>query len=113
MTRPRPSGAPDPEETDPEETDPSLVRERTELAWHRTGIAFAALGGTVLKTAPAIGFVILAISVPLFLLGRTSRRATGPQQRRSLLLITIAVTAVSLAALAIAFADSHRQFLTQ
>ncbi len=103
--RPDPADT-DPEDIDPEDADPSLVRERTELAWNRTGIAFAALGGVVLKTAPLAGLLILAISAPIFLLGRASRpghRAGGPGQRRSLLLITVAVTAVSLVALAVAF----------
>src|SRR6266545_1445137 len=70
--RPDPADT-DPEDIDPEDADPSLVRERTELAWNRTGIAFAALGGVVLKTAPLAGLLILAISAPIFLLGRASR----------------------------------------
>jgi uncharacterized membrane protein YidH (DUF202 family) len=101
----------DPDDADPEDTDPGLFRERTELAWHRTGIAFAALGGAVLKAAPVVGLLILASSVPIFVLARTARRgqpADGPGQCRSLLVITIAVTGLSLVALALAFfADDH------
>jgi uncharacterized membrane protein YidH (DUF202 family) len=92
----------DPE--DPEDADPSLFRERTELAWHRTGIAFAALGGAVLKTAPTIGLLILGISVSIFVIARTARpgrSADAAARRRSLLLITVAVTAMSLVALAL------------
>jgi uncharacterized membrane protein YidH (DUF202 family) len=110
MTRPPgPPADPDgvgPNDVDPEDTDPGLFRERTELAWHRTGIAFAALGGAVIKTAPVVGLLILASSVPIFVLARTSRRgprADGPELRRSLLLISIAVTALSLVALVLAF----------
>jgi uncharacterized membrane protein YidH (DUF202 family) len=97
---------PDPEDTDPEDTDPGLFRERTELAWQRTGIAFAALGGAVLKTAPVVGSLILAGSVSIFVLARTSRLRHGggeAGQRRSLLVITVAVTALSLVALVLAF----------
>jgi uncharacterized membrane protein YidH (DUF202 family) len=104
-------GGVNPDDTDPEDTDPGLFQERTELAWQRTGIAFAALGGAVIKAAPVVGLLILASSVPIFVLGHTSRRgwrADAPGQRRSLLVITIAVTALSLVALALAFlADDH------
>jgi uncharacterized membrane protein YidH (DUF202 family) len=88
---------------DMEDVDPGLARERTELAWNRTAISFAALGGAVLKTTPAAGILILAMSGLIFVLGhrsRPGRRAAGRDPRRSLLLITIAVTAVSLTALA-------------
>lgn len=103
---PPPGNDHDPADRDPEDTHPTLFRERTELAWDRTGIAFAALGGAVLKTAPAVGFCILATSLLIFVLGRTSRldpRATGSARQRSLLVITVAVTAVSLAALTLTF----------
>ena len=102
--RPDAPDPPGPEKADPDEADPGLFRERTELAWHRTGIAFAALGGAVIKTAPVVGLLILASSAPIFVLAHASRRgprADGPGRRRSLLLITIAVTAVALVALAL------------
>jgi uncharacterized membrane protein YidH (DUF202 family) len=95
-----------PDDTDPEEVDSGLSQERTELAWHRTGIGFAALGGAVIKTAPVVGLLILASSVPIFVLARTARRgppADGPELRRSLLVITVVVTALSLVALVLAF----------
>lgn len=119
MTPPAPSGpgpadpassGPDPEDADPEDANPSLFRERTELAWHRTGIAFAAIGGMLLKTAPVVGLLVLAGSVPIFVIGRTARRGDRagdprPRRRRSLLLISVAVTIVSLTALALALFD--------
>src|SRR6185437_131511 len=47
---------------DPEESDPGLARERTSLAWTRTAISFAALGGVVLKVSVASGLIILAMA---------------------------------------------------
>jgi uncharacterized membrane protein YidH (DUF202 family) len=92
---------------DVEDMDPGLARERTELAWTRTAIAFAALGGAILKTTPAAGIPVLAASALIWGIGRLTRRheRTGTHaQRRLLLLITIAVTLVSAAALALALA---------
>jgi uncharacterized membrane protein YidH (DUF202 family) len=95
-----------------EDSGPGLARERTELAWNRTALAFAALGGAALKQTPVAGGVILAMSTLIFMLGRRSRGHQGHDHhghghpgrhgRRALLLITIAVTAVSLAALVVA-----------
>jgi uncharacterized membrane protein YidH (DUF202 family) len=45
-----------------EERDPGLARERTALAWTRTAISVAALGGAMLKTNPPAGIVVLAMS---------------------------------------------------
>ena len=95
---------------DMEDIDPGLARERTELAWNRTAIAFAALGGAVLRTAPAAGALILAMSTLIFALGlksRPSRLAHGHERRRPVMLITIAVTTVALIALALALLDGR------
>ena len=72
--------APDPDQPgdDPEERDSGLARERTSLSWTRTAIAFAALGGTVLKVNLATGLIILAIAPVIWQLGRVSgRRGRG------------------------------------
>jgi uncharacterized membrane protein YidH (DUF202 family) len=82
--------------------DPGLAGERTELAWTRTAISFAALGGAILKNHPAAGFPGLALSVVIWKLGQQpGRHARGLSRRGRLLLITVAVTGVSLGALAI------------
>lgn len=83
-----------------------LAGERTELAWTRTAIAFAALGGAILKTTPVAGLPIVGMGTLIYILGRISRpdRRAGRQQRRlPLLLITIAVIAMAAVALAITF----------
>jgi len=90
---------PDP---DMEERDPGLARERTALAWTRTAISVAALGGAMLKTDPLAGIVVLAMSVPVWWLGRPLwHERPGPRSGHQLLLVTITVTLVSCATLAL------------
>ena len=87
---------------DIEDTDPGMARERTELAWDRTAISFAALGGAILKSRPYAGIPILVVSALIWELGRLAR---PPGARRSrpwhLLVITVAITGVSVVALAV------------
>jgi uncharacterized membrane protein YidH (DUF202 family) len=85
-----------------EDIDPGLAHERTELAWTRTAISFAALGGAVLKTAGVVGVPVLATSALIWAIGRLPRSTQRPGtkgRRRLLLLITVAVAAASLVAL--------------
>ena len=90
-------------EDDIEDADPGLARERTEFAWTRTAISFAALGGVVLKSRPYAGISILVLSALIWQLGQVARApGAGRARPRQLLLIAIAVTAVSIIALAIA-----------
>ena len=92
---------------DIEDADPGLARERTELAWTRTAISFAALGGVILKSHPYAGVPILAVSAVIWELGRLARApGAGYAQPRHLLLITVAVTGVSLAALVLSLLGS-------
>jgi uncharacterized membrane protein YidH (DUF202 family) len=87
---------------DIEDTDPGLAQERTELAWDRTAISFAALGGAILRSRPYAGIPILVLSVLIWELGRLARSGgTGRSRPWHLLLIAVAVTGVSIAALAI------------
>jgi hypothetical protein len=52
---------------------PGLAQERTSLAWTRTAIAFAALGGVVLKENVITGLIILAVAPVIWQLGRVTR----------------------------------------
>ena len=90
---------------DMEQLDPGLARERTKLAWARTAIAFAALGGAILKKEPVAGLIVLAITPLIWGLGRfVGYTAERPElQRRRLLVVTGTVVAVSLLAMIIAF----------
>lgn len=62
-----------PGDDDPEKRDPGLARERTSLAFTRTAISFAALGGVVLKANVISGLLILAVTPVVWQLGRVSR----------------------------------------
>jgi uncharacterized membrane protein YidH (DUF202 family) len=108
MTAPGPDQAGD----DPEERDSGLARERTSLSWTRTAIAFAALGGTVLKVNLATGLIILVIAPVIWQLGRVSRGG-GPGaagqapamtqvSAHRLFLITVSIVGVALLCLVIA-----------
>ena len=92
---------------DPEERDPGLASERTSLAWTRTALSFAALGGVVLKVNVITGLVILAVAPVIWQVGRVTRgRSPGAGLpvvgAARLFLITISIVAVSLLCLAVA-----------
>ncbi len=89
--------------------DPGLARERTQLAWSRTAISFAAVGVAILRTDRAAGAIVIAMSAAVWGLGRLpthgraeAERGHGFTQRRTVQLIALATTLVSLAALTLA-----------
>ena len=82
---------------DPSAPQPGLARERTTLAWTRTAISFAAVGGVVLKRSVAPGLILLALAPAIYLLGRL---AYGQQEK--LKLVTATIVAVALVALVVA-----------
>ena len=82
---------------DPSAPDPGLARERTTLAWTRTAISFAAVGGVVLKRDVVPGLILLAVSVVIWQIGRLTYRSPG-----RLKLVTATIVAVALVALVVA-----------
>ena len=97
MTAPRP-GAGDLD--DLEQRDPGLAEERTSLAWTRTAISFAALGGVMLKASVAPGLVIVLIAPLVWRIGRM--RTAGAQR---LWLTAASVVVVGLVAFGVALAS--------
>jgi uncharacterized membrane protein YidH (DUF202 family) len=87
----------------PEDFDPGTARARTELAWTRTAISFAAVGIVILKTSLAAGLIILAMSVPVWGLRRLFPDEAAAQARpRRLLLVALTVAGVSFVSLLLA-----------
>jgi uncharacterized membrane protein YidH (DUF202 family) len=82
---------------DLEERDPGLAVERTSLAWTRTAISFAALGGVVLKVNVVPGLIIAGMAPLVWWLGRM--RKPGADR---LLLITVSIVAVAILSLLVA-----------
>jgi uncharacterized membrane protein YidH (DUF202 family) len=100
---------------DNQERDAGLAHERTQLAWTRTAISFAAVGAAVLRTSVAAGAIVVAMSVAIWGLGRLAARngersgvVSAATRRRTLQLITAATTLVALTALVLALV-SHPQ----
>ena len=85
---------------DPEDRDPGLARERTFLAWTRTGLSFAAVAGVVLKRGDVIpGLIILCAGLAVWRVGRLPYHRPG-----QLKLVTATIVAVAMVALIVSFA---------
>ena len=80
-----------------EDADPGLARVRTSLAWTRTALSFAAVGGVALKKDVIAGLLIIAAAPVIWRLGRLAHHRPG-----RLRLVTATIVAVSLVALAVA-----------
>ena len=81
---------------EPGERDPGLARERTSLAWTRTALSFAAVGGVMLKREVIPGLIVLALTPAIWQLGRLPRNLPGRLE-----LITGTVVAVAVVALVV------------
>jgi uncharacterized membrane protein YidH (DUF202 family) len=99
-----------------EDLDPGLARERTVLAWSRTGLSFLALGGIMVRVDPLAGLAVLALAGLVWVLGYfhhrsiwtaagTTRWLTRP---RALRLIAAGTALVALVALVIALLREGR-----
>ena len=95
MTTSQPGSQPD-----DEDGDPGLAGARTSLAWTRTALSFAAVGGVALKSDLVAGLLIMATAPAIWQLGRLVQHRPG-----RLRLVT--VTIVLVAALALAVAAAH------
>ena len=82
---------------DEEDAGPGLARERTSLAWTRTAISFAAVGGVMLKENVVPGLIILATALVIWRIGRLDYRHHG-----RLKLVTATIVGVALVALVVA-----------
>jgi uncharacterized membrane protein YidH (DUF202 family) len=92
---------------DPEERVPGLASERTSLAWTRTAISFAALGGVVLKVNVVTGLIILVIAPVIWQLGRVTRSGASATSLPAvgaarLFFIAVSIVAVALLCLVVA-----------
>ena len=85
---------------DHDDGDPGLAGARTSLAWTRTALSFAAVGAILLKKDVVAGLIILAAAPVIWKLGRLDYHRPG-----RLKLVTAAIVAVSLIALAVALAS--------
>jgi uncharacterized membrane protein YidH (DUF202 family) len=96
--RPPDARPPDDRPPDDRPPDPGLAQERTALAWTRTAISFAAVGGVVLKREVLPGLILLAVAPAIWLLGRLAYR-----RQDRLILLTAAVVAVAIVAVVVSF----------
>jgi uncharacterized membrane protein YidH (DUF202 family) len=82
---------------DHEDGPPGLAEERTSLAWTRTALSFAAIGGVLLKKDVAAGLTVLVTVPVIWEVGRLDHHRPG-----RLKLATATIVAVALVALVIA-----------
>ncbi|HEX5296189.1 MAG TPA: DUF202 domain-containing protein [Streptosporangiaceae bacterium] len=99
MTTSQPGGQPGDQpfsQPDDEDGDPGLARARTSLAWTRTALSFAAVGGVVLREDPIPGLLIMAAAPVIWQLGRMAHYLPG-----RLRLVTATIVTVAMVALAV------------
>ena len=80
-----------------ENADPGLAQVRTSLAWTRTALSFAAVGGVTLKEDVIPGLLIMATALVIWRIGPLAYH--HPARLR---LVTIAIVAVAAVALGVA-----------
>ena len=81
---------------DHQDADPGLARVRTSLAWTRTALSFAAVGGVTLKENVVAGLLILSAALVIWRIGRLDYHLPG-----RLKLVTATIVAVAIVALVI------------
>jgi uncharacterized membrane protein YidH (DUF202 family) len=87
-----------------EDLEHRLARERTNMAWTRTAIAFAATGAAILKNHVIAGLIVLGLGLITWGLRLAFPPAIDDQARPGrLLLVTITVSTAAVVALVVAF----------
>jgi uncharacterized membrane protein YidH (DUF202 family) len=77
---------------------------RTRLSWTRTALAFAAIGGAMLKWSPIAGAVVIALSLPIWAVAhRVRHTADAASAATGLALVAVTVVLVAIAALGVVF----------
>jgi uncharacterized membrane protein YidH (DUF202 family) len=105
--RPDPASPGQRDPGEPGARDQGLARERTSLAWTRTALSFAAVGGVMLKREVIPGLIILTAAPAIWQLGRLPRNLPG-----RLKLITATIVAVALVALVVVLTQKLSNHLT-
>jgi uncharacterized membrane protein YidH (DUF202 family) len=90
-------GGPGARDPDPDSPEPGLARERTTLAWTRTAISFAAVGGVVLKKEVVPGLVLLALAPAIWYLGRLAYHRPGKFKVATATIVGVALVALVVA----------------
>lgn len=85
------------------EDDRGLARERTAMAWTRTALSFAALGGVIAKSHVVIGLIVMAAGPAVWRLGRLGGAGTAAEIRKRARIITAATLVVTVVALIVSF----------
>jgi uncharacterized membrane protein YidH (DUF202 family) len=82
---------------DHEDADPGLARVRTSLAWTRTALSFAAVGGVTLTKDVVAGLLVMAAAPVIWRLGRLAHHLPG-----RLMVVTATIVVVCLVSLVVA-----------
>jgi uncharacterized membrane protein YidH (DUF202 family) len=86
-----------------------MAAARTRLAWRRTAIGFAAVGGVILKTDVIAGVVVLALSPLIWMLGHLAGpHPDGTRAAPRLRLMSITIVVVAAVALAVSLTAPGR-----
>jgi uncharacterized membrane protein YidH (DUF202 family) len=78
--------------------DKGLAYERTVLAWTRTALSFAAVGGVIVKTHVVTGLVVVALAPVVWQLGRYTRGGARRAGLITLMILLVAAVALIVAA---------------